>query len=53
MEKYWFQSKTIQGIILAAVGALWGIWSGETEISGTIVVAGFSWAGYGARKAMI
>ena len=51
MEKSFFESKTVQGIILAAVGFLWGIWTGENTISQSVVVAGLGWAGYGFRDA--
>lgn len=51
MDKYWFESKTVQGIILAVAGALWGIWAGDTAVSGSVVVAGLGWAGYGYRAA--
>ena len=52
MEKNWYQSKSVQGIILAALGALWGIWAGESQVSGTIVTAGLAFAGYGIRDAL-
>ena len=52
MEKIWYSSKTVQGIVLAAAGALWGIWAGEVEVSRTIVTAGVAWSGYGLRDAL-
>jgi len=52
MQKAFYESKTIQGVILAVAGGLWGLWAGETAISQSIVVAGLGWAGFGARSAM-
>jgi len=52
MKKNWFESKTIQGIILAVVGGLWGLWAGDSEISKTIIFAGLGWAGIGLRTAL-
>lgn len=52
MKKSKFKSKTVQGIVLFLAGVLWGIWSGESEISATVAMAGLGWAGYGYRDAM-
>jgi len=52
MEKSFLKSKTVQGILLAVVGALLGVWSGASEFSLTIVTAGLGWAGYGLRDAL-
>lgn len=52
MKKRAWESKTIQGIVLAVVGALWGLWTGGNEISQTVLYAGLGWAGIGLRKAL-
>ena len=52
MKKPFWESKTIQGIFLAVVGYIWGLWSGETTFSQSIVAAGLGWAGLGFRVAM-
>ena len=52
MEKAWFESKSIRGILLAVGGFLWGLWAGETEISKTVIFAGLGYAGIGFRSAM-
>ena len=52
MEKSWFQSKTIQGLVLAGLGGLWGVWVGDTAVSATVVTAGLTWAGVGIRFAL-
>ena len=52
MEKLFLASKSVQGVILAVIGFVWGIWAGETEISRTMIIAGLGWAGYGFRDAM-
>lgn len=52
MNKPWYESKTIQGIVLAALGGLWGLWAGESEISKTVILAGLAWTGIGARFAV-
>ena len=51
MEKAYINSKTIQGIVLAAAGFLWGLWVGESSISQTVVIAGLGYAGIGYRAA--
>jgi len=52
MNKKWYESKTVQGIVLAVAGTLWGLWSNETEVSRTVIVAGLGWAGFGLRSAL-
>ena len=52
MKKNWYESKTVQGIVLALAGVLWGLWSGESDISKTVIFAGLGWAGIGFRAAM-
>lgn len=52
MKKKFYESKTIQGIALAVLGAVWGLWVGESEISQSIIVAGLGWAGFGLRNAL-
>ena len=52
MKKKFYESKTIQGVVLAVAGYLWGVWTGETTISQSVVVAGLGWAGFGFRSAM-
>ena len=47
-----YASKTIQGIVLAVAGILWGLWSGESQISQTVMWAGLGYAGIGYRAAM-
>jgi len=47
-EKKFYESKTVQGLLIAVAGSLLGIWLGDTEISATIITAGLGWAGYGA-----
>ena len=52
MEKIWYESKTVQGILLALFGSLLGIWFGENTISATIIVTGLGYAGYGLRDSL-
>ncbi len=52
MDKKFYASKTIQGVALAVIGYLWGLWTGETAISQTVVTAGLGWAGFGLRSAL-
>ena len=52
MNKKFYESKTIQGVILAVLGGIWGIWTGNSELSQTIVIAGLGWAGIGLRVAL-
>lgn len=52
MDKKIYESKTIQGIVVAAIGALLLTFgTGSTEVAYTIVTAGLSYAGIGMRLA--
>lgn len=52
MDKKLWESKTIQGIVLAVIGGLWGLWAGNSDISQTLIIAGLGWAGIGLRTAL-
>ena len=52
MNKEFYKSKSVQGIVLMVAGLLWGLWSGESQISQSVVLAGLGYAGYGFRDAM-
>jgi len=52
MQKAPWESKAVQGVVLAVLGYLWGLWTGETQTSQTVVAAGLGWAGFGLRSAM-
>ena len=52
MKKKAWESKTIQGIVLAIAGYLWGLWTGDTTLSKTLVAAGVAWTGLGFRFAL-
>ena len=51
-NKTWFESKTMQGIVLAVGAVLWGLWSGESDTSQTVMWLGLGWAGIGVRTKM-
>ncbi len=51
MKKDVWESKTIQGVVLAVGAYVWGVWSGNSDIQYTVVAAGLGWAGIGARLA--
>ena len=51
MEKKWYESKTIQGIIVAVLGGLLFTFGGAKELGQGILIAGLGWAGIGFRAA--
>lgn len=52
MNKSYYKSKTVQGLFLALLGTLFGIWTGESELSASLVAVGLAYAGIGARAAI-
>ena len=52
MKKAWYSSKTVIGVLIAALGALSETWSGSTQITATVITAGLAYAGYGIRDAL-
>ncbi len=52
MEKEFYKSKTVQGIIVAVLGGLLYTFGGAQEFGQTIIIAGLGWAGIGLRTAM-
>ncbi len=52
MDKEIYKSKTVQGVVVATVGGLWGAWAGVEPVSSTVALLGFGWAGYGLRDSL-
>jgi len=52
MKKEIYKSKTVIGLVVALLAAVYGVWVGESEISTTIGLAGLGFAGYGLRDAI-
>lgn len=52
MDKQWYLSKTIQGIIIAFLGTAIYIFLPESAVLGqSLMVSGMAWAGIGFRCA--
>ena len=51
MNKEWYQSKTIQGLIIAVLGGLILSFGKSPEMAKTLITLGLGYAGIGARVA--